>query len=147
MKTDSTRKRRATPRRRIPFRKHFTTDELDRVITAFSGADSDSSSEPDEVDLSADIDAIGIDAVTEATYVLLDRIIARISVQGDDDDQDSVRVQESFLKLVRAHNETTGRVTQLVRARQLIRGGAGEALTKNVAEALDSLSEHFNETL
>ncbi|HEY3289323.1 MAG TPA: hypothetical protein VGK87_04270 [Anaerolineae bacterium] len=61
-----------------------------------------------------------------------------------DEDNDGT---ESFLKLVRAHNETTGRVAQLLRTRRVISGKVGDALSDNIAAALDQLAELFNQSL
>jgi hypothetical protein len=78
---------------------------------------------------------------------LLDRIIARLSAQTEEGGEDGDVAYESFLKLARAHNDTTGRLAQLMRTRQMISGGAGDELIKSIVEALDTLSEHFKQTL
>ena len=76
--------------------------------------------------------AAGIDAITQATYVLLDRIIARMSAEGADE-------PDAFLKLVKAHNETTGRIAQLAHARRMISDDA----TDRIASALDDLAQQL----
>ncbi|MDA8113676.1 MAG: hypothetical protein M0Z43_02970 [Acidithiobacillus sp.] len=95
---------------------HFTDDELRRIIEQINDPTS------------------GIDAATQATYVLLDRIIARVSTKAGID-------EEIFLKLVAAHNETTGRIAALARSRQVVSSDAAQSLTGNIAAALDSLAE------
>ena len=105
-----------TARKLGAYSAHFSKDEQERIISAL-----------DAIEFAA-----GIDAVAEATYVLLDRIIARLT--SDDDSEPDV-----FLKLVKAHNETTGRIAQLAHARQLVSDDA----TDRIASALDDLAQQL----
>jgi hypothetical protein len=97
---------------------HFTDDELNRIIAQLADP------------------AARLDSAIEATYVLLDRIIRQINPQDEDPD--------AFLKLVRAHNETTGRIAVLLRSRQVINGEGTDSLTGHIAAALDQLAEQLH---
>ncbi len=104
---------------------HFTDDELDRIIARLTDP------------------AARLDSAIEATYVLLDRVIGQISARGaqrDEEDQDN---PDAFVKLVRAHNETTGRIATLLRSRQVIRGEGTDTLTGHIAAALDQLADQL----
>jgi hypothetical protein len=100
---------------------HFTDDELARIIAQLTDP------------------AARLDSAIEATYVLLDRIIRQIDPQDEDAD--------AFLKLVRAHNETTGRIATLLRSRQVINGEGADSLTGHIAAALDQLAEQLHAEL
>lgn len=97
---------------------HFTDDELARIITSLTDP------------------AAGLDATVTATYVLLDRIITQV----DQNQKDA----ETFLKLVAAHNETTGRIAGLLRSRQILNGNAADSLTGHIAAALDQLADQLH---
>ncbi len=99
------------------YSKHFSDDELNRIITAIADP------------------TAGIDAATQATYVLLDRIVAQVSQEG------VALAPETFLKLVAAHNQTTGRIAALARTRQVVSSDAAEGLTGHIAAALDQLAD------
>jgi hypothetical protein len=101
---------------------HFSDDELQRILAGITDP------------------ASGVTAALEATYVLLDRIIARVS-------QDPQTDPEIFLSLVKAHNETTGRIASLLRSHQVISGDAADTLTGHIAAALDQLAEQMQVTL
>jgi hypothetical protein len=100
---------------------HFNDDELARIIAQLTDP------------------AARLDSAIEATYVLLDRIIGQINPQDEDAD--------AFLKLVRAHNETTGRIATLLRSRQVINGEGADSLTGHIAAALDQLAEQLHAEL
>jgi hypothetical protein len=100
------------------FASHFSDDELARIIAQLSDP------------------AARLDSAIEATYVLLDRIIGKIDPQGEDAD--------AFLKLVRAHNETAGRIATLLRSRQVLNGEGADSLTGHIAAALDQLAEQLH---
>ena len=97
---------------------HYTDDELGRIIAQLA-------------DPSA-----RLDSAIEATYVLLDRILARVGPGEEDPD--------AFLKLVRAHNDTTGRIATLLRSRAVLQGDVSDSLTGHIAAALDQLAEQLH---
>ncbi len=97
---------------------HFTDDELSRIIASLTDP------------------AAGLDATVTATYVLLDRIIAKVTTNQED--------LETFLRLVAAHNETTGRIASLLRSSQILNGNAADSLTGHIAAALDQLADQLH---
>lgn len=97
---------------------HFTDDELSRIIASLTDP------------------AAGLDATVTATYVLLDRIITQVGKNQAD--------LETFLKLVAAHNETTGRIASLLRSSQILNGNAADSLTGHIAAALDQLADQLH---
>ena len=120
------RKRMAQRQRtanRNPHAKHFTNDELSRILAQERGA------------------ANGLDAALDATRVLLDRIICRMTARSDEIDDEQLG---AFLKLAAAHNDTAGRIAALMRARTVIRGDAADTLSGHLAAALDQLSEQWH---
>jgi hypothetical protein len=108
---------RAAPEANL-FADHFTDDELNRIIAQLADP------------------AARLDSAIEATYVLLDRIIGQMSPGENDPD--------AFVKLIRAHNDTTGRIATLLRSRQVIGGGAADTLTGHIAAALDQLADQLH---
>ncbi len=116
MPARKTARRQPTARKLSAYSARFNKDEQERIIGALETIEF----------------AAGIDAITEATYVLLDRIIARLSTE-------SAGEPDAFLKLVKAHNETTGRIAQLAHARRMISDDA----TDRIASALDDLAQQL----
>lgn len=108
---------------RNPHAKHFTSDELSRILAQGAGG------------------ANGLDSALDATRVLLDRIICRISARDDEADEEQLA---AFLKLAAAHNDTTGRIAALLRARNVMRGDAADTLSGHLAAALDQLAEQWH---
>ena len=112
---------------------HFTSDEVQRILADIA--------EPND----------GLDASIDATYVLLDRIIGRLSPAGgpteslgEESGEGSGEGSEAFLKLVAAHNQTTGRIANLLRARKVVKDENADSLTGHIAAALDELAERLH---
>ena len=108
---------------------HFTRDEAQRILAAVA--------EPND----------GLDASIDATYVLLDRIIGRLT--PDEGPTEGLgeglgEGEEAFLKLVAAHNQTTGRIANLLRARKIVKDANADSLTGHIAAALDELAERLH---
>ncbi len=107
---------------------HFTDDELSRIIAELADP------------------AARLDSAVEATYVLLDRIIGRMSAGASAGGMGEAD-PDTFVKLVRAHNDTTGRIAALLRSRQVIHGEGADTLTGHIASALDQLAEQLQAEL
>lgn len=122
---NSSSKRGAPPgntnaQRHAVYRRHFSDDEIARIVEGITNP------------------AAGLSAAIEATYVLLDRIIAKLGRQRDLD---------AYLRLVSAHNETTGRIAHLLRTHHLITAEAADSLAGHIAGVLDQLAEHLHADL
>ena len=104
------------------YSKRFTDDELTRIIAAIS--------EP----------AAPVAACIEASAVLIDRILDRLN-------QPTAADLETFVQLVNAHNETTGRIANLARAKQMLSGSAADSIADHITGILDTLSTIHNTQL
>ena len=108
------------------YSRHYTSDELDRIISALTDP------------------ATPVTAAIEATAVMLDRIIARLSSQTSTDDAEATA---AFIELAHLHNETTGRIAALTRSRAILSGDAADTLAGHVSALLDDISEVFHTQL
>ena len=108
------------------YSRHYTSDELDRIISALTDP------------------ATPVTAAIEATAVMLDRIIARLSSQTNIDDAEATA---AFIELAHLHNETTGRIAALTRSRAILSGDAADTLAGHVSALLDDISEVFHTQL
>lgn len=98
------------------YSRHFTDDEIERIIKPFRSPDTNA-----------------LDVAIEASFVLLDRTIARLSARGLD--------TEAFTRLASVHNETTGRIAHLVRTQRLVNANAADSLAGHIGAVLDELNE------
>jgi hypothetical protein len=122
--------RAAQPDSRSLYATHFSNDELERILTALADP------------------TIGLDGTIDATYVLLDRIIGRLTQASECEDENAESEDEGarddvFLKLVNAHNQTTRQIASLLRSRQVLSRSTADSLTGHVAAALDQLAEQL----
>jgi hypothetical protein len=118
---------RKNTRQRSAYTRHYSDAEIESVLEPLADT------------------TTGLDAAIDATYLLLDRIIAQIgAASAGDSNADDHSDDGTFLKLVKAHNETTSRLAVLARARCVVSGDAATSLAANIAAALDQIGEALN---
>ena len=108
------------------YSRHYTSDELDRIISALTDP------------------ATPVTAAIEATAVMLDRIIARLSSQTSTDDAEATT---AFIELAHLHNETTGRLASLARNRAILSGDTADTITGHIGALLDALATELSTPL
>ncbi len=104
------------------YSKHYSDDELSRIIAALTDP------------------TTPISAAIEATAVMLDRIIKRITA-------DENPVPADFLELAHLHNETTGRLASLARNRAILSGDTADTITGHIGALLDAIALELHTTL
>jgi len=105
-------RRDSRPRRNSVYAKHYTEDELRRIIAAL---DNDS-------DLSGAI---------EATQVILDRILTRLDTETDPD---------RWIQLARTWSDTTTRLATIMRTQRILSEQSADTLAGHIAAALDEVA-------
>lgn len=106
------------------YAKHYSDDEMTRIISALTDP------------------TTPISAAIEATAVMLDRIIKRITA---DDSPDAKHAD--FLELAHLHNETTGRLASLARNRAILSGDTADTITGHIGALLDALATELSTPL
>ena len=104
------------------YAKHYSDDEMSRIIAALTDP------------------TTPISAAIEATAVMLDRIIKRITADTSPENAD-------FLELAHLHNETTGRLASLARNRAILSGDVADTLTGHIGALLDALATELSTPL
>ena len=104
------------------YAKHYSDDEMTRIIAALTDP------------------TTPISAAIEATAVMLDRIIKRITA-------DENPVPADFLELAHLHNETTGRLASLARNRAILSGDTADTITGHIGALLDALATELSTPL